>query len=267
MLDEAREVLSVPGRHVGLRGFFAQRLETQRVEQQARGDKAVRRILFDQRARGEHAALANFLHRHALVQVLERRLENALGVDIGQALARGLDQLGEPPEIERPLDAVVDDIDRCAIALGVLLLLQRALLRSLFAVEHVRARDFMLATAHQRKFDLVLDLLDVDRTTLGFAPHQRGDYRVGETRGKLTHARRRSALAAVDGKERLGDGDRDLRGLETDHGAIAADHLVLREAGIGVRRQGRSRLARHHVLRCCRGRNGGGAVKLHGLLS
>jgi hypothetical protein len=42
VLHEAREVLGILRRHVALRGFFADRLEAQRVEQQARGDVRVR---------------------------------------------------------------------------------------------------------------------------------------------------------------------------------------------------------------------------------
>ena len=61
--------------------------------------------------------------------------------------------------------------------LAPFLLFWRAFLRALLAIEHVRARDFVLAAAHQRELDLVLDFLDVDRAALGLAPHQRGDDR------------------------------------------------------------------------------------------
>ena len=63
VLDEAREVLRILLRHVALRGLLAERLEAQRVEQQAGGDVGIRRILLDQRARRQHDALAHFLHR------------------------------------------------------------------------------------------------------------------------------------------------------------------------------------------------------------
>ncbi len=225
-------------RHVGVRRFLAQRLEADRVEQQARGDEAVRGILFDQRARGEHDALAYLVHGHAFVQVLERRLEDAIGLDVGQSLARGLDQLGHAREVERARDAVVDDVDRRAVdlAAGLALLLVGALLRALLAIEHIGAGYFVLAAAHQRELDLVLDFLDVDRAAVGLALHQRVDHDVGEMRGQLAHARRRCALAAVHGEERLGHRDRDLRRLERDHRAIAADDLVLRERRFRARR-------------------------------
>ena len=46
---------------------------------------------------------------------------------------------------------------------------------------------------------------------------------VGELRGQLAHARGRGALAAVHGEERLGHRDRDLRRLEADDRAVAAN--------------------------------------------
>ena len=73
--------------------------------------------------------------------------------------------------------------------MSLLPLLLRALLRAALAIEHVGARDFVLAAAHQRELDLVLDLLDVDRAAFGLALHQRGDDGVGELGHLLAHAR------------------------------------------------------------------------------
>jgi hypothetical protein len=53
----------------------------------------------------------------------------------------------------------------------------------------------------------------------GLTPHQRADHIFGQRRHLLAHARRSCALPAVDRDERLGHRDRDLRRLETDHGA------------------------------------------------
>ena len=229
MLDEAREIIGVLGRHVDLRDFLAHRLVADRVEQQPRGDEAVRGILLDECARRQDDAFSHLVHRHAFVQILERRFQDALGLDVGESLAGALHQLLQPREIERPRHALLDDVDRSrrGVALGAFLLFVRALLRPLLAVEHVRARDLVLAAAHQRQLDLILDLFDVNRAALGLAAHQRGHDVIGELRGQLAHAGRRGALAAVDGEERLGHRDRDLRGLEADDRTIAADDLVL----------------------------------------
>jgi hypothetical protein len=51
--------------------------------------------------------------------------------------------------------------------------LARALLRALLAIEHVGARDFVLAAAHQRQLDLVLDFLDVDGAAFRLALDER----------------------------------------------------------------------------------------------
>ena len=86
-------------------------------------------------------------------------------------------------EIERLAHAVLDDVQRRVLGgRRLLLLFLRAFLRALFAIQHVGARDFVLAAAHQRELDLVLDFLDVDRAAVGLALHQRGDDGVGEPR-------------------------------------------------------------------------------------
>ena len=154
----------------------------------------VRGVLLDQRARGQHHALAHFLHRHAVVEVLQRRLEDALGLDVGQALARFLDERGQALEVERLPDTPFS-MTLIVVLAGLprfLRLCVRALLRALLAVEHVGARDFVLAAAHQRELDLVLDLLDVDRAAFGLALHQRRDDGVGELR-RPARARAREA--------------------------------------------------------------------------
>ena len=269
VLDQAREALRVARRHIRVGRFLAQRLEADRVEQEPRGDEAVGGILFDQRARGENEAFAHLVHRHAFVQILERRFQDALGLDVGQAFARGLDELGQAGEVERPGDAVIDHVDRCAVdfAAALFLLLVGALLRALFAIKHVGARDFVLAAAHQRELDLVLNFLDVDRAALGLALHQRVDHHIGEVRSQLAHAGRRRALSAVDGEKRLGHRNGDLRRLERHHRAVAADDLVLGERRIGAGRERRTCLAGHQLVLCCGGCGGGRASDLHSAFS
>ncbi len=243
VLHEAREVFGVLRRHFRLRGFFAHRLETQRVEQQARGDVRVRRILLDERACGQHHTLAHFLDGDAVVQVLQRRLEDAVGLDVGQAFARRLHEVGEAFEVERLLDAVLAHVDGVLGGLALFAALRGALLRALLAIEHVRTRGLVLAAAHQGQLDLVLDFLDVDRAAFRLALDERHDDGVGEDGDLLADARRCGALAAVHGEERLGHRDGDLGRLEADHGPVAADDLVLREPGIAAACYGTAGLA------------------------
>ena len=267
VLHEPGEVLGVAGGHLGLRRVLAQRLVADGVEQQAGGDEAVRRVLLDQRSRRQHHALAHLVHRHAVVEVLERGLEDPLAVDVGEAGAGLGDDAAQPRHVERMRHALVEHGEGRRLGRrGLLRLFVRPLLRAPLAVEHVGARDLVLAAAHQRQFDLVLDLLDVDRAAFGLALHQRADDGVGELRDFLAHARRRRSLAAVDGEEGLGHRDGDLGGLEADDRAVAPDHLVLREArvagGRGIRGTGLG--GQKVVGRRGRGR-GEGARNLHGL--
>ena len=75
-LDEFRKILGVALGHLRLRHFLAQDLDADGVQQQPRGDEAVGRILFDQRARRQDRRLADLLDRHAVVQILQRLVEN-----------------------------------------------------------------------------------------------------------------------------------------------------------------------------------------------
>ena len=159
------------------------------------------------------------------------------GSTSARPVARLLDEVGEALEVERLPDAVLGDVDDVLGGLALVLALGvRALLRALLAIEHVRARDFVLAAAHERQLDLVLDFLDVDGAAFGLALDERDNDGVGEVGDLLAHARRSGALAAVHGEERLGHRDGDLGRLEADHRPVAADDLVLRETRIGAAR-------------------------------
>src|SRR5258706_13463611 len=86
--DQLRKHLRIAHLHFSLRELLADRLETQRIEQQARGDIAVRGVFLDQRARRQDQRLAHFLDRDAFVQILKRGLQYYPRVDgAAQALA------------------------------------------------------------------------------------------------------------------------------------------------------------------------------------
>ena len=145
---------------------------------------------------------------------------------------------------ERKAMAAVDHVDLVLLA-GDLLL--RPGPGALLAVEHVGARHVVLARAHQRELDLVLDVLDMEGPALRLAAQQRAEHRVGQAGDQLADARRGRALRAVDREERLGHRHRDLRRLEAHHRAVAADHLV-----VGVRAARRAARLRN------RGQSGNG---------
>ncbi len=119
----------------------------------------------------------------------------------GQPFAGRLDQPGERAPVERPALAALDDVDA---AFGLLRgLLLRPRLRPLLAVQHVRAGDVVLARAHQRELDLVLDVLYMEGAALRLAAHERADRRLGERADELADARRGRALAPFTARNAL----------------------------------------------------------------
>ena len=95
----------------------------------------------------------------------------------------------------------------------------------------------MLPRAHQRQFNLVLNVLDVQRgpggeTALEYAAD------LGRQRGhQFADARRRGAAATFDGQERLGHGDGDLVVVVGHDLAGALDDLEQARSGGGNARR------------------------------
>jgi hypothetical protein len=115
-----------------------------------------------------------------------------------------------------------------------------AFLRASVAVQNVGAGDVVVAPAHQAQFHLVLHVLDVERAAARAGSHQRAHDCLRQHVHGLAHAGRRGALRAVHGKEGLHHGDGNLVRLERNHGAIAANDLVVGErvgGGLGGRGQ------------------------------
>jgi hypothetical protein len=83
----------------------------------------------------------------------------------------------------------IDDVQHGAgaarLRFGVLL--RRAFGSAAFAVEHVGARDVVLARAHQRQLDLVLDVLDVQHAAVGQAAGEGADHGIGESGHDVAH--------------------------------------------------------------------------------
>jgi hypothetical protein len=237
-LDVAREVLGVGGGHCALRRFLAQHFGADGVQQQAGGDVAVGRVVLDQRAGGQDGRLAHFVDRHAVVQIGERGVEDgAHRHDVAQIFATVLDQRAQAVAVERHAAVAVDHVQHRLFGRridGVLLL--RTFGGTLLAVEHVGAGDVMLRRAHQRQFDLILDVFDMEGAAVRQAAHQRIDDRSREHGDLLAHTRRRSALPAVHCQKGLGHRDRYLGRLERHDGAVATDDLV-----IGMRHMRRHR--------------------------
>ncbi len=226
-LDEGREVVGVAGGHLRLRHLLAEDLAADRVQQQARGGAGVAGLFLDQGARGEDGGLVDLVDRHAVVQVAARLGEHGLGGDVrAQVRAGRVDQRAQGGRVERHALALVGDEelglgDRDRRLAAVL-----ALLRTALAIQHVGTRHFVVATAHQPEFDVVLHVLDVEGAAARARAQQRAHHGLGQRVHGLAHARRGCPLRAVHREERLHQGHRDLARLERDHRAVAAQDLV-----------------------------------------
>ena len=170
-LDIGREIFAVAHRHIGLRGagrramHERQHLGAQLVEQQPRADIGVVRLLLHQRARGHHGRQRQFVLADAVIEIALRLGEHRRRVDAVEAGAGFVDDQRQPRGIERDLRAVRQRhmqrrLGRRLGRLGGLLL--GALPGALVAIQHIGARHLVVLAAHQRQFDLVLHVLDME---------------------------------------------------------------------------------------------------------
>ena len=203
-------------------------------QQQAGGDEVVAGFAFDERTRRQNERLLHVRHGDAIIEVLQRMLENQLGGDIaGDAGAGGLAGPEQDAEVERVAFAVDQHMQCRRLHIGM----GGPFGRPPLAVEHVGPGDVVLARAHQRQFDLVLNILDMHRAAIGQAPGQRAHDDIGQPGHDLPHARGHRALAALDGEESLGHGDRNLLRVEIDDGAVTADDLQRGKRGFATGRE------------------------------
>jgi hypothetical protein len=71
--------------------------------------------------------------------------------------------------------------------LGLLLL--RTLFLPLGAVQHISTRHIMLARAHQREFDLILNVLDMEGTASRLTTHHRAHHALRKLLNQFAHTR------------------------------------------------------------------------------
>ena len=145
----------------------AQGLGAQLVEQQPSGDIGVVGLLFNQGARRHHQCGGHAISADAVIEVGQAFLDDAIGVYVQKAGA-GLGGQGvDAADVQRcPVAIRPDHLDVAALpavrsTLATFAL--PALLGPRFAVDDVGARHLVLPGAHQRQFNLILDVLDVQR--------------------------------------------------------------------------------------------------------
>ena len=125
--------------------------------------------------------------------------------------------------------------------------------RAAVAVQHVVARDFVLARAHQREFDLILHAFDVERAARWIAAQERRGYLIREIADDFAYPRRRGRRTAFDREKCLGHRNRNFAVVVRNDGAIAFDHAQLSRRGCGNRRRngcgdGRGGVSLRHVV-------------------
>ena len=233
LLDVHRQRLGVQAGHLVVGGAGgdaeeAQRFGAQGVHQQAGGDVGVVRLALDQGTGSHHQRGADILLGHAVVQVLQGFIEDQRAIDLGQAFAGFGDQHLQAAQIQRyPLAIGTGHADARVRLRRLLGGGSSAGTGVLLAVQHVVAGNLVLAGAHQRQLDLILDFLDVDGATRGHAATEGGGDLIGQAAHGVMHTRGTGSRAAFHGEECLADGQGDLVVAVGDHGAIALDDTQL----------------------------------------
>ena len=240
--DEQRKGLGIGLCPVIQRGFFAQHLARNRVQQQARGGVGVVGVFFDQCAGGQDGGFVDLVHGHAVVQVAQRLSQDGCWQHVSaQALAGIGNQALQAAHVQRHALAVLDHMQleghRCG---GGRLL--GALLCALFAVQHIGAGNFVVAAAHQRQFHMVLHVFNLEGAAARARAHQRAHDSLRQAVNGFAHAGRRRALRAVHCQKSLHHGHGNFVGFKRHHSAVAPDDLVVGQR-VG-RRNGRTRWAR-----------------------
>jgi hypothetical protein len=168
-LDKFREILSVTLSHLSWRDFFTDNLTADVVQQQTRSNETICRILFDQRTRRQDGALAYLFDRHAVIKILQGHFEYLARINSRtQTFACRFDAPSQNSHIERTQHFAVFHIqsvfNHIHFDLGTLL-------HPFFTIQNVRTRDIVLARAHQRQFDLILDVFDMEGAAMRLATH------------------------------------------------------------------------------------------------
>jgi hypothetical protein len=88
-----------------------------------------------------------------------------------------------------------------------LLFASATLLRTLLAVEHIGAGDFVFAASHQSQLNLILNVLDVDSSRGIGAPAQSLNDVVRQRLNRFMNTTGRGGTRAFNSHERFRDGD------------------------------------------------------------
>ena len=243
-----RKIFGVSLCHVGLRGtcrgpvHVGQYLAAKLVQQKPRADIGVVRLLLHQRSRRHDQGQRQFVLADAVVEVAARFGQHGGGGDAIESGAGLVDDEFEPLVVQPdPRSVGQGDMQR---RMGFRRRLRSGFLRTfagaVLAIEHVGTRDLVILTAHQRQFDLVLNILDMERAALAGATRQCRHHIGGQLLDALMHASRCTGRVSFHSEKRLRHRDRDLPQIERGNLAIATDDLhggLARNTGERLRTQ------------------------------
>ena len=157
------------------------------------------------------------------IQIAQGFLVDGVGGNVAQAFAGLFDNGAHAGGVEGRLLAVVH---RYRYALGARLLFLALFLprlRALFPVDHVTAGDLVLAHAHQRKFNLVLDVLNMNRASGRHSAIENSADPLGHPFHGLVNPCRTRGLCSLHRQISLRDGYRNLGLVVMYYGAVALD--------------------------------------------
>ena len=168
-----------------------QNLGAQLVEQEARADVSVIRLLLHQRAGGHDARERKLVLADAVVKIAFGFSENRRGIDAVEIGAGFLNDERQAINIERHARAIAQRhmqlrLGRYLDRLGGGLF--SALALTFVTIKHIGAGDLVMLAAHQREFDLILHILDVEGAPLADPARQRAHHFVRQLLDHLVNA-------------------------------------------------------------------------------
>jgi len=93
----------------------------------------------------------------------------------------------------------------------------------------------MVAAAHEAEFNLVLYIFNMEGSTTWARANQRTHHSLGELVNGFANAGRCCALGAMNSQKSFHHGDRNLGGFKRNHCTVAANDLVVTQAGLQSR--------------------------------
>jgi hypothetical protein len=212
-------------------------LGAQFVEQEMRADIRVVRFLLDECARCHDGRQHEFVLADSVVEIAVGFGENGARIGTVETCASlGYDQSKASVVERHPRPVGECDLQRGLRKLRCLgPICLGAPFRSFLAVKHVGAGNLVVFAAHQREFDLILHVFDMEGPSFADPSRQRADDFRGECLDRFVHAAGAGGGVPFHGEEGFCHRHRNFAGVERRHRAVATNDLHPRLARRGGR--------------------------------